>query len=205
MSSDNRNIHTEIAKIALEKADGHAFEAFAQEFLSVIEGKNFIPVGGFKDGGADGIFDCGDGRAFYQITKQENHREKIRKTVDRLREFGREVKTVYYLSSRLIPHIDKEEDLLSDELNARIKIRDRKYIISHMNDSMGTISAFNNHLVSYTKFLQSIARSDESFISEHVKDPTAFVFLQHEVTNRLGDRKLIYSFTNRYYAFVVFI
>lgn len=65
-----------------------------------------------------------------------------------------------------------------------------------MNDSIGTINAFKNHLQVYTQFLSSIARVDSSFSSSHTQDPTVFVFLQHEVTNRLGNRKLIHSLTD---------
>ena len=97
------NIHHDLAEIALEKVEGFAFERFSQDFLSVLEGHSFVPVGGVKDGGADGLYDCGDNRTYYQFTKQENHRDKIRKTYRRLNEFGRAVKKIYYLSSRVIP------------------------------------------------------------------------------------------------------
>ncbi len=187
------NIHPELIKVALDKVEGFAFERFAQDFLSVLEGRDFIPVGGVGDGGADGIYECGKSRIYYQFTRQENHRDKIRRTVKRLREFGREVKTIYYLSPRVIPHIDKEEDLLSDELDVFVKIRERKYISSHINDSVGTIAAYNNHLAVYTQFLEYVGRSNDPSVSKHVQDPSAFVFLQHEVTNRLGNRKLVHS------------
>lgn len=190
---NNSNVHPELAQIALEKVEGFAFERFAQDFLSALEGRDFIPVGGVGDGGADGIYDAGNGRTYYQITIQENHRDKIRKTVKRLTEFERTPITLYYLTARPIPHIDKEEDRLTEELDVIIKIRDRKYILSHINDSNGTISAYNNHLAVYTQFLERLTRHEESFTSAHVKDPAAFVFLQHEVTNRLGDRKLVHS------------
>ncbi|WP_446810973.1 hypothetical protein ACH50O_05200 [Methylomonas sp. 2BW1-5-20] len=196
MTMQDKNVHPDLIQVALEKVEGLAFESFAQDFLSVLEGRNFVPLGGTKDGGADGLYQCENARIFYQFTKQENHRNKIRKTVERLNEFGRTVTTLYYLSPRVIPHIDKEEDLLSEELDVRVKIRDRKYISSHINDSIGTIAAYNNHLSVFTQFLERVARSDESFISSHVQDPSAFVFLQHEVTNRLGNRKLIHSLTD---------
>lgn len=190
------NIHPDLAEIALEKAEGSAFEGFAKDFLSALEGRDFIPLGGVKDGGADGLYDYGNSRSYYQITRQENHRDKIRKTAKRLLEFGRNPSTIVYISSRYIPHIDKEEDFLTEELNLIIKIRDRKYIISHINDSKGTIAAYNNHLAVFTQFLASINRASDSFPSSHVSDPAAFVFLQHEVTNRLGNRKLIHSLTD---------
>lgn len=190
------NISPDLAQIALDRVEGFAFERFAQDFLAALEGRDFVPVGGVKDGGADGLYDSGNGRSYYQFTRQENHRDKIRKTSKRLVEFGRTAKTLYYLTSRLVPHIDKEEDLLSEELDINIKIRDRKYIISHINDSTGTISAYNNHLSTYTQFLERLNRTDRLYPSSHVTDPTAYVFLQHEVTNRLGNRKLIHSLTD---------
>jgi len=196
MNTKTTNVHADLVTIALEKVEGFAFERFAQDFLSVLEGRSFIPVGGVSDGGADGIYDCGNGRSYYQFTRQENHRDKIRKTVKRLEDFGRTVKTMYYLTSRSIPHIDKEEDLLSDELDVNVKIRDRKYIVSHINNSTGTLNAFYNHLAVYTHFLSNLNRDDSSILSSHVSDPAAFVFLQHEVTNNLGDRKLVHSLTD---------
>ena len=48
------NVHPELAQVALEKVEGFAFERFTQDFLSVLEGREFVPVGGTKDGGADG-------------------------------------------------------------------------------------------------------------------------------------------------------
>lgn len=190
------NIHPELIQVALEKVEGFAFERFANDFLSVLEGRKFIPLGGIKDGGADGLYECGNGRSYYQFTRLENHRDKIRKTAARLVEFGRTAKTIYYFTSRLIPHVDKEEDLLSEELDVVVKIKDRRYITSHINDSNGTIAAYNNHLAIYTQFLERLGKSDESFPSASVNDPSAYVFLQHEVTNRLGDRKLIHSLTD---------
>ncbi len=196
MNSKAENVHPDLIKISLDRVEGFAFERFAQDFWSALEGRCFVPVGGIGDGGADGLYEGGRDRVFYQFTRQENHRDKIRKTVKRLREFGRTVKTLYYASPRVITHIDKEEDLLSEKLEVFVKIRDRKYVTSHINDSIGTIAAYKNHLSVYTQFLESVGRSSESSQSRHVQDPSAFVFLQHEATNRLGNRKLIHSITD---------
>lgn len=187
------SIHPDLLSIALDRVEGFPFERFCQEFLAAKEGRNFIPLGGVHDGGADGLFDCGENRIYYQFTREENHRAKIRRTVERLSEFGREVKTLYYLTSRAIPHIDREEDLLTDELDVIIKIRDRKYIGSHINDSVGTIAAYNNHLSVFTQFLSRLTREENRYPSPHVHNPAAYVYLQHEVTNRLGSRKLVHS------------
>ncbi|EIZ1011219.1 hypothetical protein MOS09_002821 [Vibrio vulnificus] len=193
-----QNISHELMDIALDKVEGFPFEKFAQDFFSVIDGRDFSPTGGVHDGGADGILSTEKSNVYYQMTVQRNHRDKIRKTVKRLRDFGRTVTRLVYVTSQTVAHIDREEDDLSEELDINLKIRDRKYIMSHMNDSTGTLAAFHNHLKSYTDFLLNIKTShDEGYLSSrHIKDPSAFVFLQHEINNRKGNKKLIHSLTD---------
>ncbi|MBY8299426.1 hypothetical protein KW538_11025 [Vibrio fluvialis] len=187
-------ISSELVDIALERVEGFAFEKFAQSFFSVIDGRDFVPCGGVKDGGADGVFRTERETTYYQMTRQENHRSKIRQTVGRLREFNRNVNSLIYVTARSIPHIDKEEDDLGEELGIRLRIRDRRYISSHINDSAGTISAFYEYLEPYTRFLLNVQTQGDRFItSPHVKDPSAFVFLQHELSQRQGDKKMIHS------------
>ena len=45
-----------------------------------------------------------------QRSQIKDHNSKIRGTVTRLREFGRTPKRLYYVTSKLIPHIDVEEE-----------------------------------------------------------------------------------------------
>ncbi len=147
MTAKQARIHPELIEIALDKAEGFPFERFATDFLSAVEGRNFVPLGGIHDGGADGVqsrelFETSKSDVFYQITVEENHRNKIKKTVERLKKFGRSPKTIYYVTAKQIPHIDKEEDELGELHNIVIRIRDKKYIISHINDSNGTIAAY---------------------------------------------------------------
>lgn len=199
-ASDNR-VHHDLAEIALDRVEGFAFERFANDFLSSVEGRNFVPLGGVGDGGADGfesreLFETETQNVFYQLTTQSNHRDKIRKTVRRLIEFGRTPKSLRYVTSIQIPHIDKEEDLLSEELSISISIRDKRYLTSHINDSSGTIAAYWNHLSRYTAFLEKVGTSSLQAQTTHAKDPTVYVFLQHEVANRLGNRKLVHSITD---------
>jgi hypothetical protein len=49
---------------------------------------------------------------------------KIRRTVRRLREFGRDPRSLLYATSQRVPVIDKLENDLSEELNVRLTIRD---------------------------------------------------------------------------------
>jgi|GEM_PF-1203436 len=201
MPNNNESVHPDCISIALDKAEGFPFERFATDFLSSVEGRKFVPLGGVHDGGADGIqsrelFETEKAGVFYQITTEKNHRDKIRKTIERLKKFGREPKTLYYITSNLITHIDKEEDELRELHDTNIRIRDKKYIVSHINDSNGTIAAYKHHLERYTAFLENIGRDKSITSAIHSEDPSVFVFLHHEVTNKLGNRKLIHSITD---------
>ena len=195
----HERVHPELMEIALDKVEGFSFERFACDFLSSVEGRMFIPLGGVHDGGADGVESrelYQSSNNFYQFTTQANHRDKIRKTIARLKKFGRLPNVLIYLTSRQVPHIDQEEELLTEELDAIIRIRDKKYIISHINDSSGTTSSYYNHLTHYTDYLGKIGHNNTAANSSYLSDPSVFVFLQHEVANRLGNRKLIHSITD---------
>jgi hypothetical protein len=197
MSNYEMRVTSEVIAIALERVEGFPFERFACDFLASLDGRDFVPMGGVGDGGADALisselYKTTKTDLFYQFTIQKDHRSKIRQTISRLIEFGRVPKTLYYVTSRQIQHIDKEEELLTEELGVIVKIRDKTYIMSHVNSSIGTINAYRNHLERYTDFLSKIGK-EPSANTQHVDDPSVYVFLQHEVSNRLGDRKLVHS------------
>ena len=56
MNAEIKNISPDAATIALEKAEGFAFEKYMIEFLSSVDGNSFIPLGDMHDGGADGLY-----------------------------------------------------------------------------------------------------------------------------------------------------
>lgn len=193
-------ISEKLVEVALSNAEGFPFERFCSSFYAGIEGGKFVPLGGVGDGGADGlsegIFESGKPSAFYQVSIRKDHRTKIRQTVKRLKEFGRIPKVLIYLSSQNISHIDNEESELTEELGVVIRIRDAKYIISHINDSIATIAAYNNHLSHYTNYLSQIGASKTIPKSVHAEDPSVYVFLQQEVDNRLGNSNLLETITD---------
>jgi hypothetical protein len=114
-----------LADIALDRVSGSDFEAFVNAFYPALAGIEFVPTGGIHDGGADGyqetgLFEGTKPNTFYQASVQQDHRAKIRHTVKRLREFGRDPKSLVYVTSRHISITDKEEEILSDELDVFI-------------------------------------------------------------------------------------
>lgn len=196
------SVHPDLVKIALDKVEGFQFERFVQDFYSTLVGASFVPLGGMRDGGADAFEgdvvyeEVGAPRAFYQATVQEDFRSKIRRTVARLRDVGRDPRTLVYVTSRTINLPDAEERSLSRELDVGIQIRDAKYITAHINDSTGTIAAFNNHLRHLTDFLRAIGASTIIAPSANVRSPAVYVFLEQELARRRGDTTLLDAVTD---------
>jgi hypothetical protein len=190
-----KEINTKLAKIALDNCEGFPFEGFANEFLSAVEGINFIPVGGTSDGGADGVheqglYNSGKKDVFYQISIEVNHRSKVKKTIDRLIEFGRTPKRLIYITSQTIGTYDREEEHLTDKHDVFVRIRDGKWIISNLNHNEATKKAYYTHLERYTDFLKDLDKGNKIRPSSNVTHPSVYVFLQQQVENREKDKHL---------------
>ncbi|BBY90835.1 hypothetical protein MGALJ_05040 [Mycobacterium gallinarum] len=188
-------------RVALDKADGWSFEHFVNDFYASIGGESFSPLGGLKDGGADGYDEAvyesrRNADVFYQSSIEKDVESKIRKTVARLREFGRQPCRLVHFTSQTVRYTDKVEAALSTELNVTITIRDGGYIASHVNDGAGTIAAFDQHLRSATDFLKGIGTSNLLTPSSHVKSPAVYVFLAQELNRRDGDYRLVDAMTD---------
>jgi hypothetical protein len=192
-------INTELVKVALDRVEGSTFERFVNDFYPSLAGGGFYPLGGVKDGGADAfggdaVYEKGGSSgSFYQASVQEDFRAKIRHTVKRLREFGREPKLLAYITSRTVRHIDTEEDALGEELGVAVRIRDGAYIASQINTDKSTRGAFDQHLRYLTDFLKSVGSSTIVSPTANVKSPAVYVFLRQELDRRSGDPSLVNS------------
>ena len=151
-------VNHQLVEIALGRTDPTSFERFCQVFFGALTGTAFVPLGGHHDGGAEAfseqdIFEEKAGH-FWQASVEKNIRPKIRRTAERIRKFGRDLKHLTYCCSIVVPNVDGQEDSLSDELSIRVRIRDQKYIISHINHSPKTVEAFNSYLAPHLAFLK---------------------------------------------------
>lgn len=196
-------INQKLVEIALERASGTEFEHFFHVFYPSLAGIEFVPLGGVHDGGADafhgeGLFEGKAGRpgTFYQATTQEDHRAKIRHTVKRLKEYGRNPKSVHYFTSRTILAIDMEEEVLSAELDVAVKIRDRKWIVANVNHDARTIAAFRTHLEPCISFLAELGGTSTISESPSVPARTMCVFLGQEIERRRGKTDLLEAVTD---------
>lgn len=185
---ESESVNYELANLALEKVEGNLFEKFANAYFPSLAGVEFVPLGGMGDGGADALNSTDlwkDKRKptfFYQASIERNHRDKIRRTIKRLGEYGRHVETLLYLTSQSIPRFDEEEDFLEHKYNIKIRIRDKGYIVSHINDTHGTRAAYFSYLAPSLEYLKHLGSSKDVFNpSIPVNSPAVYVFLRQEL------------------------
>jgi hypothetical protein len=191
-------INLKLVEISLDRVTGDDFEKFAVAFLPEILGTDLVPTGGVHDGGADGFIDTGlyCGRrvgAFYQASVQDNYKAKIRHTIKRLREFGRDPKSLLYVTSRPINTPDADDEELSAELDVVIKIRPRAWILGNVQRSPATIEAYTTYLAPHIAFINDFGAASLIAKSPHVPSRSVCVFLSQEVERRRKNSKLLES------------
>lgn len=191
----------EVIRVALDAAEGFPFERFAQEMQSNLAGAEFVPTGGFSDGGADGVTEglyenTSRPTMFFQARIRPDVETKIRHTVSRLRKVGRDIRTLIYFSSQHVSRFDLIEEALSEELDVTIRIRDASFISAHVNDNTVTHQAFRQHLSHYVAYLRRVGSSKLIPSSAHVKSPAVFTFLSQEVERRKGDTTALDAMTD---------
>ena len=190
-----------IAEIALEKVQGSDFEKFCQGFFSATFGTDYVPLGGVQDGGADGLviaglFEAQRQSRFMQASVRFDTSSKIKSTIKRLKEFGREPKTLLYATSQKIRAIDKLENELSEALDVRIAIRDQGYFIHHINDTANTKQAFQAYLAPVISYLAGVGKSN--LVEPHSKLPsrTLCVFIGQELDRHKGKTQILEAVTD---------
>lgn len=178
--------------IALENCDTASFEKYAQTVLGSVLGVSFKPLGGHKDGGADGFIDSDISEdvskptVFFQASKEMDTEGKIGRTVKRIREFGRDLKTLHYATSQAVRYIDRVQNDLSEELGINVRIYDASFFQQRANYSDDAKAA-------YFQYLQpSIAFLSEALAPSYPSSPVladariVSAFLGQELERRLG-------------------
>lgn len=179
-------------QIALEKCDPASFEKYAQTVLGSVLGITFKALGGHKDGGADGFIDSDISEdvskptVFFQASKEMDTEGKIARTVKRLREFGRELKTLHYATSQVVRYIDRVQNDLSEELGINVRIYDGSFFQQRANYSDDTKAAYFQYLQPSIAFLSDALAP--SYPSSPVLADARIVsaFLGQELERRLG-------------------
>ena len=194
-------IDQRLVEIALTEVEvtgrGRDFEKFVNAFLPAIIGVTYHPLGGVHDGGADAFQDTGlyEGTqpdTFYQASIQENHKAKIRHTVRRLKESGRNPRSLVYVTAQTIKMLDNDATALTDETGVFVRIHDAGWIVAHINHSNATIAAFESFLKPHLAFLGSVGGATLIEKPNHLGSRALCVFLGQEAERR-STSKLIDS------------
>ena len=187
-SQDMKTVNLELIKTALEKVSGDHFEQFANAAFADLIGPDFIPLGGHHDWGADGLLSTVTSskrpHVFYQFSVEEDFRGKIRKTVARLREVGRDVNTLYYATSRVIPRPDIAENELGDELKVIVRLRDGSYLANQVNSSPSILAAYDTYLAPSLAYLSDLQSSPLLAEDDAKINSAVYVFLRNELESR---------------------
>ncbi|WP_222311472.1 hypothetical protein [Rhizobium leguminosarum] len=187
----------DLVKLALEHCGTSEFEKYSQTMLGALVGPSFKPLGGHKDGGADGFVDADiweqvdKQTRFFQASKTLDVEKKIRDTIARLKDVGREPNLLYYSSSLVVPYIDKLEMMLSDELGATIKIYDRNWFAQRASFNNDVEAAFGQYLRPAVQFLEDIAAPSYPVEPVFQNAQAVCAFLSHELERRIGTTKTL--------------
>src|SRR4051812_22406242 len=82
------------------------------------------------------------------------------------------------------------EEKLSSGLKVNIRIRPKSYIVAHINNSRGTMAAFQSYLNSAVDYLRQMGTANPT-ASFTFKDTVLCTFLSQEVARRRGKQKLM--------------
>jgi len=191
------NISPEAVLAALANVEGSAFERFFKDFGAAVFGFEFTPLGGVHDGGADGfaqddIFTTTRKGSFYQASIQETYRSKLRQTIKRLRDYGRDPGSVIYFTSRIIGDIDQTCLELGNAFNVNITIYDGQWIASRINTNHASAQAYENHLRSYLSIRSPIGTNAGPLIAADF-NASAAVFLAQETMGAQARADLDYT------------
>ena len=199
------NINQDAFEYAISKIDdGFIFEFFAQSFLSGLIGYDFIPVGGTKDKGIDGIqhlFGVGsDAKTIVQISTESNTQNKIDNTINKLNENKVSFERLRFVTNRNVNNIDSIVENIYKTYGKQLIIHDIKWFKTNCNSNQSVINSYNAFS---TKYLYEYdLPGKHKVISNLDEDPRLYVFLRqqfdsdrpdHDIDSLLVDSLIMYS------------
>ena len=172
--------------------DGTIFEAFGLDFLSKVLGYQFIPAGGLRDRGIDGLEHTfhrqGLERTVYQISIEKDYKAKTKDTLDKLQKNKVKLTQFVYISNQKIPEKDLLQDELVESYKLPINIYDVDWLANHVNDSDSTIRSFNIFVDSY---FHEFNKPGKSYTVTNLElDSRVYVFLRQQVEEKQNDLRL---------------
>lgn len=193
MISDREPLNTEGFKFAMNQInDGFVFEKFGLSFLGATLGYNFIPVGGVKDKGIDGLEYTfgrnGYEKNIYQLSTELAYETKLENSIQKLIDNKIEFDSITYVTNRVFLNKDSIIDRLFDKYKKHLNIFDQNWLISYANHSEATVNAYYTFIDSY---LHEFSKPGKSYVvSDLANDSRLFVFLRQQLESQRNDLKL---------------
>ncbi len=186
-------VNSELFEYAIAKIrDGLIFENVMCQFLSQVLGYTFVPVGGVKDRGIDGLEHLFNRQSYdtniYQMSIQEDSHAKIRNSLSKLRTNKIKFDAFYFVTNQRFKQIDVITDQLYSEYRKPVHIYDIKWLSSHVNDSPGTINVYDIFVRTY---LHEYDQPGKGYaVSDFLTDPRLYVFLRQQWDTKRGELDL---------------
>jgi len=187
-------IHEDLFSHVMRDISGARFERFTKQVFASVFGESFTPLGGVHDGGADGLISSfvqevtGKANTFAQFSATDPGKAKIKilSTVVMLKKVGRAPRQVIYATSEKLPKADLIVQEIFDEHGVMVAIRDYERVYRYVNDDLGVNQAFFAEFAPDIDRLAKAANIRPPVASEFARDPTVFVFLNHELRDRFS-------------------
>lgn len=193
MLTDREPLNTDGFRFAINQIDdGFVFENFGLSFLGATLGYNFVPVGGVKDKGIDGleyIFNKeGFEKNIYQLSTELNSEGKLDKSIQKLIDNKIPFDSITYVTNRVVSNKDALIDKLFDKFKKHLKIYDQNWFVTNANHSAATINAYYTFIDSH---LHEFSKPGKSYVvSNLANDSRLFVFLRQQLDSKRNDLKL---------------
>ncbi len=193
MTTDREPLNTDGFRFAMNQInDGFVFENFGLSFLGATLGYGFIPVGGVKDKGIDGLEYTFGRKGFekniYQLSTELGYGAKLENSIQKLIDNKIEFDSITYVTNRVFLNKDSVIDRLFDKFKKHLNIFDQNWLVSYANHSEATVNSYYTFIDSY---LHEFSKPGKSYVvSDLANDSRLFVFLRQQLETQRNDLKL---------------
>lgn len=193
MTEERQPLSDDGFKYALNQInDGFVFENFALRFLPLILGYEFMPVGGVKDKGIDGLnyiySRAGFEKNIFQLSTETNTEGKIENSLQKLIDNEIPFDSFVYVTNRAVNNKDIIIDKFVDKFKKPIRIFDQGWFVTHANNSDSTINCYYTFIDSY---LHEFNKPGKSYVVSNLEGKSElFVFLRQQLEHHRDDLKI---------------
>ncbi len=186
------DIDPAIYGIAIDAMAPAMFEVFGHDVLAEALGSSFEPTGGVADGGQDGFLRAKSGkpRQYIQISKEKDVRGKVRRTLERLKESGREVDSLTFLTSENFPTRELFETEIEKDTGVQLRIHDRSWIAVQLTRSAGLRQIFRERASDGLRAAERIVSSAVQAYS-HSERMSVLVYMDAHARNASSDADML--------------